>query len=243
MSAVNLTYKISLQKFRSNAFAKPINRRIRVKIEPGIQRNRHSNAKKSNGKVNVVKVELNSPRQRIEAISSQEEKQTLINKIVSLKTENQQLAFQLRSEQSEKTSLKSEMQKMARQINTQSTEITTLRSKLSDESAKYTEMKSQNEMKISDLMRKNDVLDARNKQLQKGVNQQAVAEKQKVDENDDEVYEVDKLLNHTTENGVRFYLVRWKGYSMRHDTWEKESNLDCPKILSAYNATIANKKK
>lgn len=74
MSAVNLTYKISLQKFRSNAFAKPINRRIRVKIEPGIQRNRHSNAKKSNGKVNVGKVELNSPRQRIEAISSQEEK-------------------------------------------------------------------------------------------------------------------------------------------------------------------------
>lgn len=232
-----------MQKFRSNAFAKPINRRIRVKTEPGIQQNGRPNAKKSDGKVNVVKVELNSPRQRIEATPSQEEKQTLIDKIVSLKTENQQLAFQLRSEQTEKTSLKSEMQKMAQQIDTQSAEINTLQAKLSDESAKYTEMKAQNEMKISDLTSKKDVLEARNKQLQKGVNQQAVAEKQNDDENDHEVYEVEKLLNHTTESGVRFYLVRWKGYSMRHDTWEKESNLNCPKILSAYKAIIATKKK
>lgn len=233
MSAVNLIFKLSLQKFRSNASAKLINRQIRVKTEPGISE--QCNAKKINGKINVIKVELNVSKQRNEAIALQTEKQSLIDKIVSLKSENQQLALQLRNEQSEKASLKLKLQEMSKQISTQSAEMNTLRSKLSEESAKYNDICARNEMKIKNLMHAKDLLEARNKQLQKGVDQQALINGQ-----DDNVYEVEKLIGHKMKNGVRFYLVRWKGYGKRYDTWEKESNLDCPDILNTYNASVAN---
>lgn len=228
-----------LQKFRSNPFAKPINRKIRVKTEPGILKQ-----PKANQKMNVIKVELNAQMQKNETIELQKEKQPLIDKIVSLKSENQQLALQLRNEQLEKASMLSKMQKMSKQIDTQSAEMNILRSKLSEESAKYTKMNAENETKISNLIRAKDLLEARNKQLQKGVDQQAVANKQDEDESDeDNVFEVDKLVDHKMKNGIRYYLVRWSGYSKRNDTWEKESNLHCPDILNAYNASVANKKK
>lgn len=191
--------------------------------------------------MNVVKVELNTPKQQNQAITSQKEKQSLIDKIVSLKSENQQLALQLRNEQSEKASLKLKLQELAQKINTQSVEMNNLRSKLSEEAAKYTNMCAQNETKLSSLMNAKDLLEARNKQLQKGIGQQALLKEQTKDESDDyDVFEVEKLIKHKTKKGVRFYLVRWKGYSEQDDTWEKESNLDCPAILNAYNASIAN---
>lgn len=230
-----------MQKFRSNAIAKPTKRQIRVKTEPGTSK--QLNAKKTSRKVSAVKVELNEPTQQSKATASQKEKQTLIDKIVALKSENQQLALQLRNEQSENATMKSELQKMTKQINTQSAEMNTLRSKLSEESAKYTEMNAQTEKKIFNLMRTKSLLEARNKQLQKGVDEQAAAKRRYAnDSDDDNVYEVEKLLDHKVENGVRSYLVRWTGYSPKYDSWEKESNLKCPEILSAYNASVTAKK-
>lgn len=41
-------------------------------------------------------------------------------------------------------------------------------------------------------------------------------------------YEVKQLLAHRKRNAQRELKVQWK------DTWEKESNLNCPKLLSAY---------
>lgn len=225
-----------LQKFRSNAFAKPINRQIHVKTEPG-----HSQkARELDDKINVVKVEMKSPNQQNKKVAPQKE---LVDKIVSLKSENQQLALQLRNEQSEKASLKLKLKEISEQTSTQSMEINNLRSKLSEETAKYTDMCAQNETKLSDLMREKDLLIARNTQLQKGIDHQALVKEQASVECDvDDVYEVEKLIGHKTKKGARFYLVRWKGYNEQDDTWEKESNLDCPAILNAYNASIANKK-
>lgn len=212
-----------------------------MKTEPGVSK--RLSAKKASGKVNVVKVELKAPAQQNRGAASQKEKQTLIDKIVVLKSENQQLALRLRNGQSENATLKSELQKMTNRMNTQSAKLNTLRSKLSEESAKYTEMNAQNETKIVNLMRAKSLLEARNKQLQKGVEEQVAAKKRDEDESDDDnVYEVEKLLNHKVQNGVRFYLVRWKGYSEKHDTWEKESNLNCPKMLYAYNTSVMVKK-
>lgn len=230
-----------MQKFRSNAIAKPTKRQIRVKTEPGTSK--QLNAKKASQKVSAVKVELNAQTQQSKATTLQKDKQTLIDKIIALKSENQQLALQLRNEQSENATIKSELQKMTKQINTQSAEMNTLRSKLSEESAKYIEMNAQNEKKMFNLMRTKSLLEARNNQLQKGVDEQAAAKKRDADESDDDnVYEVEKLLNHKVKNGVRSYLVRWMGYSPKHDSWEKESNLNCPDILSAYNASVLSKK-
>lgn len=38
-------------------------------------------------------------------------------------------------------------------------------------------------------------------------------------------YEVEKILAHRDQAGVRKYKVRWLGYDYSHDTWEPESNL------------------
>lgn len=48
-----------------------------------------------------------------------------------------------------------------------------------------------------------------------------------------ETFEVEKLMKH--RKGQREYLVRWKNFGKCDDTWEKENNLSCPKILSEYN--------
>lgn len=49
-----------------------------------------------------------------------------------------------------------------------------------------------------------------------------------------EEFEVEKLLNHRGSKGKREFLVRWKGFNSEEDSWQKEQNLSCPKILKQY---------
>lgn len=48
------------------------------------------------------------------------------------------------------------------------------------------------------------------------------------------IYEVENLFDHQGRKGNRTFLVRWKGFTAKDDTWEKERNLHCPKILDLY---------
>lgn len=51
-------------------------------------------------------------------------------------------------------------------------------------------------------------------------------------------YEVDRLLSHKIKNRKTYFLVRWKGFTSEHDTWESENNLkNCRKILTEYLKT------
>lgn len=59
---------------------------------------------------------------------------------------------------------------------------------------------------------------------------------------EDDIYEVDKLVDHQIKGKVRYFLVRWKGFSETHDTWEKESNLSCPILMNAYKTAKKLKK-
>lgn len=52
-------------------------------------------------------------------------------------------------------------------------------------------------------------------------------------ESEDDIYEVDELLDHRVRN-QREFLVRWKGFGPEADSWERESNIFCPKTLNAY---------
>lgn len=58
--------------------------------------------------------------------------------------------------------------------------------------------------------------------------------KTKRKKDDCSIFEVEKLIDHKIENGKLFYKVRWMSYGPEDDTWECESNLNCPDILSDY---------
>lgn len=57
-------------------------------------------------------------------------------------------------------------------------------------------------------------------------------------ENDDNRFEVEKIIDRKVEKKTVKYLVKWKGYSNKHNTWEKETELlkDIPNLIIRYNA-------
>lgn len=64
----------------------------------------------------------------------------------------------------------------------------------------------------------------------KNVNNKSVVTKQ----TNENVYEVEQLVSHKTRNGSKHFLIRWKGYDDSFDTWKREENLNCPKLLKKY---------
>merc|ERR1712168_36315 len=52
--------------------------------------------------------------------------------------------------------------------------------------------------------------------------------------NEEEEYEVDRIINDRVEKGEKQYLIGWKNFGADDDTWEPVSNLDCPEIIEAY---------
>lgn len=53
------------------------------------------------------------------------------------------------------------------------------------------------------------------------------------DENED--YEVERILDvHIQRNNKREFLIRWKGYSSKSDSWEPEENLDCKELIEKF---------
>lgn len=60
------------------------------------------------------------------------------------------------------------------------------------------------------------------------------------DEEEDETeYEVEKIIEvHFKRNGMRDYLVRWKGFSSKDDTWEPEEHLNCKDLIAKFNEKL-----
>lgn len=94
---------------------------------------------------------------------------------------------------------------------------------------------SAEQKEISKLKKQNSILVARLKQAESGISQ-----KEEINKHDDQekpevgVYEVERLLDHKMQKNKRLFLVRWKGFDKEHDTWEPESNLNCPAVLHSY---------
>lgn len=96
--------------------------------------------------------------------------------------------------------------------------------------------KFRGQKEISQLKIKNNVLEARLKQAECGIdrNKRCKRRDEQAEQKDDEDFEVEKLLNHKKQKGKRLFLVRWKGFGPDADTWEPEANLNCEKILQNY---------
>lgn len=57
------------------------------------------------------------------------------------------------------------------------------------------------------------------------------------DDDKDKDFEVDRIIDvQNKKNGKKEFLIRWKGYSSKHDTWEPQDNLNCPELISKFLA-------
>jgi len=56
-----------------------------------------------------------------------------------------------------------------------------------------------------------------------------------------EEYVVEKIIECRMKNGAKEYLLKWIGYDDKDNTWEPESNLDCPSLIKAFEADRAAK--
>uniref|UniRef100_A0A8C2GZW8 M-phase phosphoprotein 8 n=1 Tax=Cyprinus carpio TaxID=7962 RepID=A0A8C2GZW8_CYPCA len=60
------------------------------------------------------------------------------------------------------------------------------------------------------------------------------------EQDEEDVYEVERIIDMRVEEGVVLYRVRWKNYSSDDDTWEPEAHLDdCREVLLAYKKALS----
>lgn len=53
-------------------------------------------------------------------------------------------------------------------------------------------------------------------------------------DDDEEVYEVEKVLDHNRRRNKTYYLIKWKGYSEEESTWEAEDNVFAEELVKDY---------
>ncbi|XP_054574690.1 M-phase phosphoprotein 8 isoform X2 [Eptesicus fuscus] len=63
------------------------------------------------------------------------------------------------------------------------------------------------------------------------------------EEDGEDVFEVERILDMKTEGGKILYKVRWKGYTSDDDTWEPEVHLeDCKEVLLEFRTKVVDNK-
>lgn len=159
-----------------------------------------------------------------------QDKQKLVGKIVGLQTENQRITFDLQKKMSECEALIQEKLNIEKEL---SEKVHTLTEEMNAIKLDCVTQKERDKETIAQLSYDNKTLQARIKQLQVGVRSQERL-KSNQENASENVYEVERLINHKKKKNGMHYLVRWKNYTSKDDTWEHESDLMCPEILESY---------
>lgn len=55
---------------------------------------------------------------------------------------------------------------------------------------------------------------------------------------DDTDYDVEKIVGVKVEYGVRYYLIKWKGWSEDDNTWQAEDTVDCSDLIDKFIGTL-----
>lgn len=163
-------------------------------------------------------------------VTWKQEKQNLVEQMMSLKSENLQIVRNLHEKDAELNAVKLTKKTLEHRLSEVQAEFRD-KSKDLEKAIKRNEYQDKT---IFDLKRENNLLVSQRKQLNA---QLARSEHQNEKENsvddDENVFEVESLLDDKViaEN---HYLVRWRGFDSNHDSWERESNLSCPSVLKKY---------
>lgn len=215
------------EMFRSNALAN----HVQVKTERDVERQLNIKEEKSDDFERPGKA-TKTPNKSGCATDWPQEKKALVEQIVSLKSENQAIHLKLTNKLSECSSL-------SRKIRVLTSESIALKKKIEELLADSAAKSMQSKQTISELKRKNELLEALNKQLQTGIDQQRqLKDKQK---GSSDIYRVEKILERKKIKKVWYYKIRWEGFGPEDDTWEKESNLLCPQELEAFKKSVTKK--
>lgn len=166
-----------------------------------------------------------------------QEKKKLLDSLTNLKKENQKLTFDFKKKSDECVTLKRENANLVQNASHMMTKSNRLEADLSKAKSELTQKNAEHKHHIANLNQQKQSLSAQLEQLKISIGQNN-SHKNDCNEraqsnSDSNVYEVEQLLD---DKIVRLYLVRWKGYSAKDDTWERESDLACPKLLKQYRA-------
>lgn len=142
---------------------------------------------------------------------------TLLSVIRTLKSEHQRYIFKLNKQNEKKQN-----------------ELSALKKKCTDD----------NDI-IQNLRDENERLLLRLKQIESEGSEESTqtqnTPKYEDSKDDQNVYEVDKIIGEKTIKRKKYYLVRWKGFDKEHDSWEPSRNLKCKEVLQAYEQSKRKK--
>lgn len=177
-----------------------------------------------------------------------QEKNNLIETIVSLKSENHQMCYQLNETNAELAALKIQYGKKEQNIAELNAKLSMIVSDLKgvENNAAKLQIEFNNKHQIDQkvihsLNAEKKILTARMKQLESGaLLNYSMNKKEK--SNDENVFVVDQLIDDKMIGKILHYRVRWQGYGSDDDTWEKADNLSCPTILREYLKSKPKKK-
>lgn len=112
------------------------------------------------------------------------------------------------------------------------TELQRMKNELDGSSKKVVEL--QLALKRTESAHKIEIEETKLKLLQTNSNHEDECSDKCSDDELNDQYEVERLLNHKIQNGTQTFFVKWKGYNNRHNSWVKRSNLSCKKMLQKY---------